>query len=215
MTEGSKKGACCGPSRGSSSPSNEASTDLTSHSSENSSVEGMVLLEGSTFLMGTDEPTFPADGEGPVREVTLSPFWIDPFAVTNAQFQTFVDATDYVSEAERFGWSFVFYQFLPDNFPPTKSVAEAPWWRQVFGAYWRCPEGPQSSIAERLNHPAVHVSWNDASAYASWAGKRLPTEAEWEYAARGGLEQNIYPWGDRLVPNKKAPLQHLARDLSE
>ena len=202
MKDGTQTGACCGPSRGSSRSANEVQTP-SADLSEKGSVEGMVFLEGGTFLMGTDDVTFPADGEGPVREITLSPFWIDPFAVTNAQFQTFVDATGYVSEAERFGWSFVFYQFLPADFPPTKSVAETPWWRQVFGASWRSPEGPHSSIEERMNHPVVHVSWNDASAYSSWAGKHLPTEAEWEYAARGGLEQNIYPWGDRLVPNKK------------
>ena len=136
--------------------------------------DGMVYREGGTFLMGTDQPTFPADGEGPVREVALSPFWIEPYAVTNEQFSAFVEATGYRTEAERFEWSYVFYQFLPAGFPPTKGVAAAPWWRQVFGAHWRHPEGPQSSIDERLNHPVVHVSWNDAVAYANWAGKRCP-----------------------------------------
>ena len=153
--------------------------------------------------MGTDAPTFPADGEGPVREVQLAPFWIEPYAVTNEQFGRFVKETRYQTEAERFGWSFVFYQFLPDDFPPTQAVPAAPWWRQVFGADWQHPEGPQSTVNDRTNHPVVHVSWNDAVIYANWTRKRLPTEAEWEYAARGGRVQKLYPWGDRLVPNKK------------
>ncbi|MGL4611156.1 MAG: formylglycine-generating enzyme family protein [Trueperaceae bacterium] len=164
---------------------------------------GMVYLQGGSFLMGSTDMTFPADGEGPIREVTVTPFWMDPYTVTNAQFAAFVEATQYKTEAEHFGWSFVFYQFLPKDFPPTQGVVAAPWWRNVPGAYWRQPEGPQSSIEDRPNHPVVHVSWHDAVAYAAWAGKRLPTEAEWEYAARGGLEQKLYPWGDRLTPNKQ------------
>jgi formylglycine-generating enzyme required for sulfatase activity len=163
--------------------------------------EGMVLLPGGTFLMGTNSREgYPADGEGPVRMVHLYPFWIDATTVSNWQFAQFVADTHYVTEAERFGWSYVFAGFLPDDFPPTRAVVQTPWWRQVFGADWRHPEGPQSAVDYRQDHPVVHVSWHDARAFAAWAGKRLPTEAEWEYAARGGLEQKRYPWGDQLMP---------------
>jgi formylglycine-generating enzyme len=162
----------------------------------------MVRLAGGAFLMGADDGEgYPADGEGPVREVRLRPYWIDATAVSNARFAAFVDATGYVTDAERYGWSFVFGGLLPDDFPDTRGSAQAPWWRQVFGASWRTPEGPQSDISSRADHPVVHISWNDAMAYCGWTGTRLPTEAEWEYAARGGLEQKRYPWGDELTPD--------------
>jgi formylglycine-generating enzyme len=162
----------------------------------------MVRVEGGEFLMGTEDPYgFAADGEGPVRAVTLKPFWIDAYAVANARFAAFVEATGYITDAERYGWSFVFGGLLPDDFEPTRGAAQAPWWRQVFGANWRHPEGPHSSIDDRMNHPVVHVSWSDAASYCSWLGMRLPTEAEWEYAARGGLEQKRYAWGDELTPD--------------
>lgn len=162
---------------------------------------GLVQLDGGTFLMGSgDGSGFPADGEGPVREVTLRPFRIDQQAVSNGRFAEFVAGTGYVTDAERFGWSFVFAGFLPAEFPPTRAVAQAPWWRQVFGADWRHPEGPHSSVSERMDHPVVHTSWNDAQAYCRWTGLRLPTEAEWEYAARGGLVQKRFPWGNELRP---------------
>jgi formylglycine-generating enzyme len=152
--------------------------------------------------MGTDDPDgFPGDGEGPVREVELSAFGIETVAVSNQRFAEFVDETGYVTDAERYGWSFVFGGLLPDEFPDTSGVADAPWWRQVFGASWRHPEGPQSSIDDRLDHPAVHTSWRDADSFCRWAGLRLPTEAEWEYAARGGLEQQRFPWGEELEPD--------------
>ena len=105
----------------------------------------MLRLPGGAFRMGSDDPwTYPADGEGPIHEVTLSPYRIDPMAVSNARFAEFIDATGYTTDAERFEWSFVFAGLLPDDFPPTRGVADAPWWRQVFGADWSHPEGPQS-----------------------------------------------------------------------
>jgi sulfatase modifying factor 1 len=167
-----------------------------------SSRAGMVLLEGGEFVMGNTGPwAYPGDGEGPLRRVRLDPFWIDSNALSNAEFAAFIEDTNYVTEAERFGWSFVFAGLLPDDFQPTRGVAQAPWWRQVEGADWRRPEGPQSDLDTRMDHPVVHVSWNDARAYCEWADKRLPSEAEWEYAARGGLEAKVFPWGDELEPD--------------
>jgi formylglycine-generating enzyme len=166
-----------------------------------SDAEGMVLIPGGTFWMGSvDGFAYPDDGEGPLREVETSAYWIDAHAVSNARFGAFVDETGYVTEAERFGWSFVFAGLLPEDFPPTQSVAAASWWRKVDAADWWHPEGPQSSLDGRFDHPVVHVSWNDAFAYCEWAGMRLPTEAEWERAARGGLDRKVFPWGDELEP---------------
>lgn len=164
----------------------------------------MVQLPGGGFLMGTDYPYgFPDDGEGPVRMVQLSTFNIDIYPVTNRDFAEFVETTGYRTEAELFQWSFVFWRHIPETRYSElveDTAAIAPWWCKVPGATWRTPEGPGSSIEDRENHPVVHVTWNDASAYATWVGRRLPTEAEWEYAARGGLEQKLYPWGDELTP---------------
>nr|WP_233146996.1 formylglycine-generating enzyme family protein [Paenibacillus selenitireducens] len=163
---------------------------------------GMIRLAGGEFLMGTnDTEGFEADGEGPIHAVTLDPFYIDACTVSNAQFQTFVQDTGYKTEAEQFGWSFVFHLLVSEEVKQeVETVAQAvPWWLKVDGAYWAKPEGRDSSIDDRLDHPVVHISWHDAQAYCQWAGKRLPTEAEWEYAARGGLVQRRYPWGDTLL----------------
>jgi formylglycine-generating enzyme required for sulfatase activity len=167
---------------------------------------GMVRLEGGEFTMGTDSDVgFPQDGEGPAREVTVDPFYIDKFAVTNAQFAEFVQETGYTTDAERFGWSFVFEDFVDevDREYVMERVQAAPWWVAVEGATWLRPEGPSSNVLaeDRLKEPVTQVSWRDAQAYAEWAGKRLPTEAEWEYAAHGGLHQRTYPWGDELTPD--------------
>ncbi|MEM7326469.1 MAG: formylglycine-generating enzyme family protein [Actinomycetota bacterium] len=161
-----------------------------------------VAIPGGTFRMGTDGPFgYPADGETIVHEVTLGPFLIDPVAVTNNRFARFVADTGHVTDAERYHWSFVFGGLLPDDFEETRGVANAPWWRQVFGADWSHPEGPRSDLAGRADHPVIHVSHNDALAFCRWADCRLPTEAEWEYAARGGLAGASFPWGDELEPD--------------
>jgi formylglycine-generating enzyme required for sulfatase activity len=161
------------------------------------SLENMVCLEGGPSACSPE--SFPTDGEGPVRQVTLSVFCIAKYAVTNEQFAGFAQKAGYCTEAERFGWSFVFRNHVPG---PLRGPAMpgAGWWVRVDGADWAHPEGPDSSVRGRRDHPAVHVSWNDALAYCAWAGYRLPTEAEWEYAVRGGLDGRIYPWGDELTP---------------
>jgi formylglycine-generating enzyme required for sulfatase activity len=151
--------------------------------------------------MGTDDPRgYAEDGEGPVHPVELGGYRIGVHTVTNGEFAAFADATEHRTTAEELGSSFVFAGLLPDDFPPTRAVVAAPWWREVPGADWRRPEGPQSSVAGREDHPVVHVSWYDAMAFCAWSGTRLPTEAEWERAARGGREGHHFPWGDEREP---------------
>ena len=152
--------------------------------------------------MGNDQTYgYPEDGEGPSHSVSSRHSRFGSTAVTNEEFAEFVADTEYRSDAEEFGWSFVFAGLLPDDFPDTRAVSSAPWWRQVKGADWGHPEGPASSVAGRERHPVVHVSWFDAVAYCAWSSTRLPTEAEWEFAARGGLVQRRFPWGKRLRPD--------------
>ena len=136
-----------------------------------------------------------------MHEVEVPGFLLEVHTVTNDRFAAFVEATGHRTTAEQLGTSFVFGGLLPDDFPPTRGVAAAPWWREVDGADWRHPEGPQSDLAGRGDHPVVHVSWPDAVAFCAWAGGRLPTEAEWERAARGARQGHHYPWGDDREPD--------------
>lgn len=187
------------------------------------SLEGMVEIKGALFNMGGDNAQARAD-EFPKHPVMVKDFWMDVTEVTNAQFQRFVEATGYVTVAERA----VDLEELKKQVPPgtelpsaedlqpfslvfkapssgtLQTLTPADWWQMVKGASWRHPQGPGSNLRGKENHPVVHVSWYDAIAYCKWAGKRLPTEAEWEYAGRGGQPGAIYPWGTEPVSVAKA-----------
>jgi len=162
----------------------------------------LVHLGGGTFIMGTDDSPIPQDGEAPARTVILNPFAIDKYEVSNGEFREFVLATKHITEAEKFGDSFVMDYFLAEevNKDIKQAVKDAQWWLPVPNANWKQPEGKGSTIKDRLNHPVVHVSWNDALAYCRWKGSRLPTEAEWEYACRGGKQNRLFPWGNKYKP---------------
>ena len=155
-----------------------------------------VAIPGGRAYVGTGRAELADDGEGPVRRVTVKPFLLGATTVTNAEFADFVAATSYVTEAESWGWSFVFWSDVPKAVGPTEGVIGSEWWRRVDGASWRAIHGPGSEAACHPDHPVVHMSWNDAAAYAAWVGGRLPSEAEWEHAARGGLGDVRFPWGD-------------------
>jgi formylglycine-generating enzyme len=205
MSGADGQGACCAPAVTEVASSAAARvTDVVPRSGART--QGMVPVPGGRLLMGDPfSEGYPDDGETPVHEVDLASFLVDATQVTNAQFATFVKETGWVTDAEDLGIGAVFHLALRDQ-PGLRAsdvlhrVDATPWWVAVRGATWRSPEGPGSDIQRRQNHPVVHVSWFDAQAYARWAGKRLPTEAEWEYVARGGLVGARYPWGDELVP---------------
>ncbi|WP_423184797.1 formylglycine-generating enzyme family protein [Arthrobacter sp. NyZ413] len=145
---------------------------------------------------------YPTDGEAPVHEVALDGFRIDATAVTNRMFAAFVDATGYRTEAEQYGSSAVFHLLInASDRNILGRAAGAPWWLNIRGADWAHPTGPSSDWTDTPQHPVVHVSWHDAQNYCRWTGRRLPTEAEWEYAARGGLTGKRYAWGDELTPD--------------
>jgi formylglycine-generating enzyme required for sulfatase activity len=154
-------------------------------------------VPAQTFAMGDAQGDGSRpDGEQPVHPVRVDAYEIDATSVTVADFRAFVAATGYRTDAERFGWSAVFHLAVTDPGAVVGSMAGTPWWLGVSGADWAHPGGPGSAAFD--DHPVVHVSWNDSQAYCAWTGRRLPTEAEWECAARGGLASRRYPWGDEL-----------------
>lgn len=155
-----------------------------------------IAFKGGRSHVGTDHPDILQDGEGPKRWVTLAPFEVEVVPVTNARFAAFVAETGYVTEAQRFGWAPIFRPLLPEPDSVPASNTTTPWWGKGDGAAWHAPEGSGSDVLGRADHPVVHVSWADAAAFAAWAGGRLPSEAEWEHAARGGLADPRFPWGD-------------------
>jgi sulfatase modifying factor 1 len=197
------------------------SENLAATNTSDEKPAGMVWIPGGEFSMGTDEPdTY--EHERPAHNVRVKGFWMDETEVTNEQFRVFTEATNYITVAERKPeWKDLQKQLPPYTPKPPDSllvpgalVFDAPsgtvmlndlslWWKWTKGADWKHPDGPQSNLDGKWQHPVVHIAYEDAAAYATWAGKRLPTEAEWEFASRGGKQQTRYSWGNEVTPGGK------------
>lgn len=195
--------SCCAPKSQQRSPARDVvplKAGGVSEALRSACLRDMIPLKGGFFDMGARQSRYAADLDSPQRKVKVLSFHLSSVTVTNALFAEFVRETDYKTTAEREGWSYVFQLFLkqPDAFPDF--AAGTPWWRRVDGACWANPEGPETGLIDRMDHPVTHISWDDAITFCNYTGTRLPTEAEWEYAARGGLRGARHPWGNALVP---------------
>ena len=203
--EGHKKQeSCCVPARhqgqGADEKSYNAPTIILAGAIDEDDDE-IVEIPAAKAYIGTDKPYLEIDEEAPLRRQMVKQFYMDSRAVSVARFASFIADTGYQTDAEKLGDSFVFSGFLTAEESGENAVAAAPWWHMVKGASWHKPAGPHSDYYALAHHPVTHISWADAQAFAEWAGGRLPSEAEWEHAARGGLADALFPWGDKL-PNE-------------